>query len=101
MPNWKNVRERITKSPKFSTDNILNIAHETTKHRLEATKMYLSILKAAYQVEPILSVNFMIRSMADNIFFSLASALEAMSFEINQVYGFSIQVDRIQIDRSP
>ena len=60
--------------------------------------MYLSILKAGYQVQPIHSVNFMIRSMADNIFFSLASALEALSFEINQVYGFGIQVEKVQID---
>jgi hypothetical protein len=86
MPNWKNVREKITKSPKFSTDNILNIAHTTTKDRLEAAKMYLSILKAGYKAQPILSVSFIIRSMADNIFFSLASALDALSFEINQVY---------------
>lgn len=98
MPHWKNVREKITRSPEFSTDNILNIAHETTKHRLEAARMYLSILKAGYQVKPILSVSFMIRSMADNIFFSLASALEALSFEINQVYGFGIQINRVQID---
>lgn len=98
MPNWTDVREKVTKSPRFGKDDIINIAHATTKHRLEAARMYLSILKGGYQVKPISSVNFMIRSMADNIFFSLSSALEALSFEINQVYGFNIKVEKIQID---
>lgn len=98
MPNWKTVRDKAIISPRFGKDDIINIAHATTKHRLEAARMYLSILKAGYQAKPIHSVSFMIRSMADNIFFSLSSALDALSFEINQVYEFSIKVEKVQID---
>jgi hypothetical protein len=98
MPNWKSISEKVTSSPTFGKDDVFNIAHTTTKHRLEAARMYLSILRAGYTVEAIPSINFLIRSMADNIFFSLASALDSLSFEINQMYGFNIMLKKVQID---
>lgn len=58
MTNWKKMTYKIEMSSKFSNDDLLGIAHQTTKHKLEAARMYLSILKAGYTVTPIPSINF-------------------------------------------
>lgn len=36
--------------------------------------------------------------MTDNIFSNLSSALDAISYEVNQVYGFNINIKNLQID---
>jgi hypothetical protein len=63
MPNWKSITEKVTSSPKFNKDGTFNIAHTTTKHRLEAARMYLSILKAGYQVDPIRNYSCFLSSL--------------------------------------
>lgn len=98
MPVWQHMKERLAKSSKFSGDHLLDIAHITTKHRLEVVRVCLSILNAGYKVRPVEPVNFLIRTMADIIFSNLAGSLDSLSFEINQVYGFRIKEGRIQID---
>lgn len=92
------MKEKLVKSSKFSGDHLLDIAHLTTKHRLEVARVSLSILKAGYEVQSIESVAFLIRTMADNIFFGLAGSLDSLSYEINKVYGLKVEERRIQID---
>jgi hypothetical protein len=60
--------------------------------------LHLSILKAGYRAEHISSVNFLIRTMADNIFSNLSSALDALSYEINHLYDFKIPPKKVQIN---
>jgi hypothetical protein len=98
MPNWRQMKVKLAKSSKFSEDRHLDIAHITTKHRLEVARVCLSILKAGYKVQPIESVEFLIRTMADSIFLGLAGSLDSLSLEINQVYGLTVKEKRIQID---
>jgi len=98
MPFWKNMKRKLAKSTKFSADHTLASAHLTTKHRLEVARVFLSILNAGYEVESVESVKFLIRTMADSIFVSLAGALDSLSFEINQVYEFDVKERKIQID---
>jgi hypothetical protein len=95
---WKNMKRKLVKSTKFSGDHTLAGAHLTTKHRLEVARVFLSILNAGYEVESVGSVKFLIRTMADSIFVSLAGALDSLSFEINQVYKFEVEERKIQID---
>lgn len=98
MSDWKKMTGKIENSSKFSNDHVLGLAHQTTKYKLEHARMYLSILKACYNVKRIPSIDFMVRAMTDNIFSNLSSALDSISYEINQAYGFKIKIEKIQIN---
>jgi hypothetical protein len=48
------------------------------------------------QVKP-----FLKRTMMENILFDLSSALDVLAHEINRVYAFSIDFEKVQIDHYP
>jgi hypothetical protein len=98
MNNWQALGNSIANSTSFSNNHILNNAHMTTKHRLEAAQLHLLTLNST-RCQPITHpISFLSRAMLENIFSGLAGSLDSLGHEINQVYAFGIDVKRVQID---
>lgn len=99
LPKWKEMDERIGKSH-LQKDLILNIAHQTTKHKLESAMFHLDVMVHAYTVKYSSNVipEFLIRSTVASIFLDLSSALDALAHEINRVYLFGLEYKYVQMD---
>jgi hypothetical protein len=98
IPYWEKVGKKIANNKIYSNNDILNTAHVTTKFKLEAAHLHLSILNQAYEISPSHATQFLKRAISESILFDLASGLDALAHVINQVYGFSIDFHRVQID---
>ena len=99
MPNWKASDDKIAKSATLVNDRALVLAHHTTKNKHESAHFHNLILKDAFNLTITTGANpFLKRITMENIFFHLSSALDALAHEINGVYGFNIDYNRIQID---
>jgi hypothetical protein len=96
MPYWQNITSKL--SNPNNNNHILITAHLTTKHKLEAARLHLSILNSTTDLPFIDSIKFLKRSMVENILFDLASSLDSLAHEINQIYSFGIGINKIQID---
>lgn len=97
MNNWQRIENKIAMS-KFSSNHIIRTAHMTTKHKLEAARLHLSILNSTADLPFIDSINFLRRSMVESILSNLASSLDSLAHEINQIYSFGITIEKVQID---
>jgi hypothetical protein len=97
MPNWEKG-EKIESTDTFCSNHVLNTAHRSTKNKLEAAHLHLSILNQAYGLSPSQATLFLNRTMTENILFNLASGLDALAHVVNQIYGFDIDFHRVQID---
>jgi len=99
MPNWKDLGDKIAKSPNLVNDKALVLAHHTIKNKLESAYFHNLILKDTFNLTITTGAKpFLKRIMMENIFFHLSSALDAVAHEINGVYGFNIDFNRVQID---
>ena len=96
VPNWERVGNKISLS--LNNNIILVRAHLTVKDKLEFARSHLSILHYAYTLPPIPVKNLLKRSMVENIFFNLTSALDALSHEINQIYQLNVDFEKVQLD---
>lgn len=94
MSNWQILLEEISNS----NNNILISAHMTTKHRLEAARLFLSILNSTKGQPFIDTVNFLRRAAIESIISNIASALDSLAHEINQIYDFNVAIEKVQID---
>jgi hypothetical protein len=98
IPNLENLGKKIANTYIYVNNYILNAAHMTTKFKLEAAHLYLSILNQACGLSPSHATQFLKGAMTENILFSLTSGLDALSHVINQIYGFNVDFHRVQID---
>jgi hypothetical protein len=98
MPNWEKVGKKIDSTDIFSSNHVLNTAHRSTKHKLEAANLHLSILNQAYGLSPSHAMLFLNRTMTESILFNLASGLDSLAHVINQIYRFDIEFRKVQID---
>ena len=96
VPNWERVGNKISLS--LNNNIILVRAHLTVKDKLEFARSHLSILDYAYTLPLIPVKNLLKRSMVENIFFNLTSALDALSHEINQIYQLNVDFEKVQMD---
>src|SRR5947209_6666302 len=96
VPNWERVSKKINLS--LNNNKILVRAHITVKDKLESARFHLSILDYAYTLPPVPVKNLLKRSMVENIFFNLTSALDALSHEINQIYQLDVDYQKVQMD---
>ena len=96
VPNWERVGNKISLS--FNNNIILVRAHLTVKDKLEFARSHLSILDYAYTLPPVPVKNLLKRSMVENIFFNLTSALDALSHEINKIYQLDVDYQKVQMD---
>jgi hypothetical protein len=98
MPNWKDLGDRLL-DPPFVNDRALILAHHTIKKKLESAYVQNLILKDTFNLIITTSAKpFLKRLMMENIFYHLSSALDVLAHEINGVYGFNIDFNRVQID---
>jgi hypothetical protein len=98
MPNWEKVGKKIDSTDIFSSNHVLNTAHRSTKHKLEAANLHLSILYQAYGLSSSHATLFLKRITIESILFNLASGLDALAHVLNQIYGFDIEFCKVQID---
>jgi hypothetical protein len=96
VPNWERVGNKISRS--LNNNIILVRAHLTVKDKLEFAHLHLSILDYTYTLSPVPVKNLLKRSMVENIFFNLTSALDALSHEINQIYQLNVDFQKVQMD---
>ncbi|MGI0021302.1 MAG: hypothetical protein ACRD9Q_00435 [Nitrososphaeraceae archaeon] len=106
MKNWIQLQE-IINSTDLGKNRIMHLAHQGVKYKLEAANMHINMLTQAQsniiketsedEIGPV-QIDFLRRTMMDNIIFNLSSLLDSIAHEINQIYQFNIDFKRIQID---
>lgn len=96
MPNWSNLQKKVQSSTKWNSNQILNLAINTVKYKIEAANMHYLILKYSYTANG--DKNFLKRTMVENIIFNLSSLLDSLAHIINQIYDFKVDFNKVQID---
>jgi hypothetical protein len=101
MPNWTKIDEIISNRPELKTQ-VLILAHSSVHRKLESAKMHISMLYQSYKIRQTttvkVKVDFLNRTMFDNVIFNLSSLLDSIAHEINQFYQFKLDFERVQMD---
>jgi hypothetical protein len=101
MPNWTKIDEIISNRPEFKTQ-VLILAHSSVRRKLESANMHISMLYQSYKIRQTttakVKVDFLNRTMFDNVIFNLSSLLDSIAHEINQFYQFKLDFKRVQMD---
>lgn len=97
MPNWCELNKQIHEG---TVNQVLRLAHITTKHRLEAAFFHLLTMDQIYRKETSFHHyhQFAIRLSGEGIFFALAGSLDSLAHEINQFYNLGVDFSSAQMD---
>ncbi|MPZ06792.1 MAG: hypothetical protein GEU26_10345 [Nitrososphaeraceae archaeon] len=98
MPKWKEIDDKIKNNANFANNKILLLAHSTVKYKLELAFFHVVVLNKAYNLGPSHAKTLLKRGMMENIIVNLASTLDAIAHEINQINGFCIEFHKVAID---
>lgn len=106
MKNWVKLEEIINKS-ELIKNRILFLAHEAVRMKLEAANMHIQMLIQSYTIKETTEnkigpkqSNFLRRTMFDNVIFNLSSLLDSIAHEINQIYGYKVDINFVNMDHN-